>query len=63
MRRRRPTNNSEPPPAGSSAYWNGGGSDAFDEGLDELEHLTGARLTATERYDLWDQTLKAHLPL
>jgi len=37
--------------------WNGGGSDAFDEGLDELEHLTGAHLTPTDRYDLWDSAV------
>lgn len=39
--------------------FNGGGSDLFDEGLDELEQLTGGRLTATERYRLWDE---AHMP-
>ena len=37
--------------------WNGGTSDAFDEGLDELEHLTGARLQAGDRYRLWEQAL------
>ena len=38
--------------------WKGGGSDVFDEGLDELEHLYGARLEAGERYRLWDQALE-----
>jgi len=37
--------------------WNGSSSDAFDEGLDELEQLVGARLTHSERSNLWDQTL------
>jgi len=37
--------------------WKGGPSDAFDEALDELEHLTGARLSAGDRYRLWDQAL------
>lgn len=37
------------------ADWNGGSSDAFDEALDELEQLTGARLKASDRYQLWDQ--------
>src|SRR6185436_10586708 len=38
-----------------AADWHGGTSDAFDAGLDELEHLTGSRLGAGDRYRLWDQ--------
>jgi len=34
--------------------WKGGSSEAFDTGLDELEHLYGARLEAGDRYRLWD---------
>lgn len=40
-----------------AAGWNGSSSDAFEEGLDELEHLTGAKLGAGDRYELWDQAL------
>ena len=35
--------------------WKGGSSDAFDEGLDELERLYRTRLQAGERYRLWEQ--------
>jgi len=38
-----------------AAGWTGTSSDAFEEALDELEQLAGARFTAGERYDLWDQ--------
>lgn len=38
--------------------WRGGTSEAFDEGLDELEHLYRARLEAGDRYRLWDQALE-----
>ena len=38
--------------------WKGGGSDVFDEALDELEHLYRARLEAGERYRFWDQALE-----
>ena len=41
------------------ADWTGTSSDAFEEGLDELEKLTGARLTAGDRYELWDQATLA----
>lgn len=45
-----------------AAGWNGGSSEAFDYGLDELEQLTGARLGAGDRYRLWEQALKgSHL--
>jgi len=39
------------------ADWNGGTSDAFDAGLDELEEITGAHLQAGDRYRLWEQAL------
>jgi len=39
------------------ADWNGTDSDAFEEGLDELEQLAGARFAARTRYDLWDQAI------
>lgn len=37
--------------------WTGGGSDVFDNALDELERQHGARLSTTERIDLWDIAL------
>jgi len=40
-----------------AADWNGGTSDAFDAGLDELEEITGAHLQAGDRYRLWEQAL------
>ena len=40
-----------------AASWNGGTSDAFDAGLDELEEITGAHLQAGDRYRLWEQAL------
>ena len=39
------------------ADWHGTDSDAFEEGLDELEQLAGARFAAGVRYDLWDQAI------
>lgn len=41
--------------------WNGTDSDAFEEGLDELEHLTGARFAAGDRYQLWDEARQQEL--
>jgi hypothetical protein len=41
--------------------WKGTDSDAFEEGLDELEHLTGARFGAGDRYRLWDQAQGEHV--
>jgi hypothetical protein len=35
--------------------WKGTDSEAFEEGLDELEHRTGARFGAGDRYQLWDE--------
>jgi hypothetical protein len=40
-----------------AADWQGTDSDAFEEGLDELEHLYGARFAAGARYNLWDQAI------
>jgi hypothetical protein len=37
--------------------WNDGTSEAFDEGLDELEHLYATRLDSGDRYRLWDKAL------
>src|SRR3954464_2380722 len=42
-----------------AADWKGGTSLAFNAGLDELEQLTGARLRATDRSDLWDEAWSA----
>lgn len=39
------------------ADWKGGPSDAFDEGLDELEQLVGARFQQGDRYRLWDEAV------
>jgi len=41
--------------------WKGTDSDAFEEGLDELEYLTGARFGAGDRYRLWDQAQGDHV--
>jgi len=46
-----------------AANWNGGTSDAFDAGLDELEEIIGARFQAGDRYRLWDQALERQAQL
>lgn len=41
-----------------AAGWNGGTSDAFDAGLDELEETYRLHLEAGDRYRLWDEAIQ-----